>query len=216
MCRTINTLILDGNCLDDKCAAPLADLLASHQYLLHVSLSKNLFEDISAARSFSAALSRNQSIEHFDISFNHFQQKATAVFIEFLSENFRLRSLNLAYSSFGLCASKAFSLAMQTKNTQLKELDLSSNLIDDECAKYLASVLSINESLEKLYLMRNPLSVNGCYTLLKPLQTMPTSNLEIIDIRDMSIKSQAFQNLVDDLEARFYKLCIRRGEKLTV
>ncbi|CAF2067977.1 unnamed protein product [Rotaria magnacalcarata] len=212
-CRRINILILDGNRLDDKCAPHLADLLASHKYFLHVSLFKNLFESISTARSLSAALSDNQSIEHLNISFNHFQQKATGIFVNFLSTNFRLRSLNLSFSSFGIDASKAFSLAMKTKTSHLEELDLSSNLIDDECAKYLANVLSTNESLKTLNLMKNPLSPTGCYTMLKPLQTMPTSQLEIIDIRDIYIKSQAFISLANDLEDRFPKLVIKRGDK---
>ncbi|CAF1119383.1 unnamed protein product [Adineta ricciae] len=209
----VSILILDGNRFDDKCAIYLAELLASHKYLIHVSLSENLFESTSAAQLFAEALSNNESVEHLDVSFNHFQQKATAVFITFLSKNFRLRSLNLSYSSFGLAASKAFSLAMQTKISQLEELDLSSNIIDDSCAPYLANVLSTNESLRVLNLMQNPLSVDGCYTLLKPLQTMPTSQLESIDIRDMSIKSEAFIVLANDLEDRLPKLIIRRGEK---
>ncbi|CAF0873057.1 unnamed protein product [Didymodactylos carnosus] len=213
-CDTIRTLILDGNRLNDECAVHLAELLTVHEYLLYVSLAKNLFEGVSAASLFAVALSDNQSIEHFNISFNHFQQKTTGVFVLFLSKNFRLRTLDLSYSSFGLDASKAFSMAMKTKNTQLEELDLSSNLIDDECAKYLASVVSTNESLKILKLMGNPLSINGCYILLKPLVTMPTSQLETIDIRDISIKSKALASLAMDLEDRFPKLVIKRGEKI--
>jgi Ran GTPase-activating protein (RanGAP) involved in mRNA processing and transport len=192
----------------------IANLLASHEYLVYVSLAKNLFESISTANAFSEALVDNQSIKHFNISFNHFHQETIGIFIQFLSKNSCLQSLNLAYSSFGLNASKAFSLAMKTKTTQLEELDLSSNLIDDECAQYLGRVLSTNESLKKLYLMQNPLSVYGCLDILKPLKTMPTSQLEVIDIRDIYVKNQDFIDLANDLEYRFDKLVIRRGEKI--
>lgn len=205
-------LYLDGNRLNDDCALPLSQVFSQNEFLTHINLNKNFFENETTGRLFGQSLGENQTLEEVYLAWNRLTSKACGQLLKPLANNARLTSLDLSWNGARLFAAKAI-FELLKKNTILEHLNLNSNQFDTECATYIGKGLAKNITLKKLTLTGNPFDSSGCYAIIRPLVKNPACVLQTIDLRGFIVNSD-FLDLVNELLPILPNLNIRLGREM--
>ena len=99
-----------------------------------------------------------------------------------------LNHLKLTNNAVGLIGAQALALALKSKNTKLKILELDNADIRNEATELLADALKSNKILEKLVLSYNKIDDVGAKALADALKLNTT--LKTLEIRNCFIENK--------------------------
>ncbi|MGC0372151.1 MAG: hypothetical protein DGJ47_000857 [Rickettsiaceae bacterium] len=163
---TIEDLNLYGIGFPDKLGHPIANLIKDPRCTIKTlnignnNLSENTLEMLAKA------LRHNKSITNLNLCWNKTKGKSTGDILNALKKNNTLQKLNLYNNEIG--REEAYHLN-KLVNTNLQILDLGSNPIEKEGAKFLSQALRSNSSLTHLDLSRTNLGAAGVKLLSESL-----------------------------------------------
>ncbi|KAL0240139.1 hypothetical protein GEMRC1_010246 [Eukaryota sp. GEM-RC1] len=149
---------------------------------LHVSGSFDVEEFLSYSPIISGlelVLTNHNDLEFLSNSSSYFpllnqlhvsvDRSISVSFIELLTENTSITSINLKDNSIGHEGVRALAEALKV-NTTVTSIDLSKNFIGDEGARILADVLKINTTISNINLGDNSIGVEGARALAEVLK----------------------------------------------
>ena len=104
-------------------------------------------------------MSNITNLRVFNISSNDITENAAESTAHFLAQNCKLEEVDLGFSK--LQTAGAIKIAKMSNITNLRKLNISSNVITEDAAKSIACFLSQNCKLEDLHFGRNKLQAAG-------------------------------------------------------
>ena len=129
---TLAEISLRSNDLDDRAAAPLAEVLRTSTSLTKVDLSYNGFGEL-AGRAFGDVLANNSELRDLSLKWNSLRALGCAALTEGLKQNTTLNKLDLGWNGIGEEGSRAIA-EMLAANVALTHLDISHNRVNLEGA----------------------------------------------------------------------------------
>ena len=161
--RTIFTLDISNNRIDDLGAQEIARALYENTTLQTLNISYNIIQ-VDGAKSIAGALHANKALQHLDISNNNMHVEGAKVIAEAFYENRTLQTLNISYNIVQFHGVKAIAGALH-KNRTLQNLNISNNNIHVEGAKVIAEALYENRTLQKLDFSNNNILDDGAIAI---------------------------------------------------
>ena len=143
-------LILRGNCIGDRGARALSDMLRSNKYLTYLELNWNQIT-CSGATEIAASLRMNLSLLHLDLRNNHIQDGGAIALAGALKVNETLRYLDLRWNQIGDEGAVHFKDSINTRRTPLV-IHLAGNLLSQKMQSMVldwARVVSSQEVTEE-------------------------------------------------------------------
>ena len=137
-------------------------------------------------------------LEKLDVGVNHLTL-ADGKFANAIGKNTTIKRLWLTDNNINVQGTRHLANALKENITPLKDLDLAGNIIGDEGAEYIADVLAVSKSIQKIYLGKNNIGDKGAESIAASL-VLNTGIREIYldwnNITDMGV-----QKLADALES---------------
>ncbi|KAL7858926.1 hypothetical protein SRHO_G00140730 [Serrasalmus rhombeus] len=208
----LRELDLGGNKPGASAVKKLSDLLKDP----HCKLEKLQLSDCSITEECCAALvkalkSKPSLLRELNLNFNKPGDSAVKELSELLKDShYKLETLQLAWCSITGkgCADLVNALKLNP-SSQLKELHLSGNKLEDSGAKELSGLLEDPHcKLEKLQLERCSIKEEGCADLIKALKSNPSHlrelNLSVNKVGDSGLKE--LSDLLKDSHCKLEKL----------
>ena len=148
-------LNMSSNKITDEAAHDIATLLFHNPGLRELDLSNNLIQAPGA----KIILNTHSSLSKINICRNAITDEAADSIGKFLSQNTKLKEFDVSYNCLANGAVKIF---RAIKNSYLLKLNISNNLINEDAADVIISVLStINKSIE-INLENNKMRIKQC------------------------------------------------------
>ena len=152
---------LDMSCneITDEAAHDIAALLFHNPELKELDLSSNLMQAPGA----TIILSTHSSLNKINICRNEITDEAADAIAKFLSQNTKLKEFDVSYNC--LQANGAIKIFKAIKKSNLLKLNLSNNLISEDAADVIISVLSTNTKLIEVNLENNKMMSDTIHNL---------------------------------------------------
>jgi Ran GTPase-activating protein (RanGAP) involved in mRNA processing and transport len=163
----LQELNLASNDIVGEEAKILADGLSTNGALVKLDVSDNdMFgkADKTGITAWADVLKVNSSLTQLNLAKNKLTAKDTMIIAPAISANGALEKLNLSDNSISGVTGEpgVHALAdMLRKNSTLKELNVSKNELDAECAQILSPAISAHGALETLNISHNSIFANG-------------------------------------------------------
>ncbi|XP_066025377.1 NLR family CARD domain-containing protein 3-like isoform X3 [Pocillopora verrucosa] len=184
--KSLTTLDLSYNEIDDDGAAALGECLKYNKSLTTLHLSDNEIGNDGAA-ALGECLKSNKSLTTLDLSFNKIGDNGAAALVECLKDNKSLTTLYFSDNKIGDDGAAALGECLKY-NKSLTTLYLSFNKIGDDSAAALGEDLKYKKSLTTLDLSHNEIGDDGaaaalgeCLKYNKSLTTLDLGHNEIGD-----------------------------------
>jgi hypothetical protein len=184
--NNIETWYLAGCCIDAPSFKLFVDALVQSSICHSVWLKRNPFTSVTAEDVFRM-ITQMKSLRTLDLDQTQFGDEGTSRMFEllatFVSSNHQplpLETLYLNANGIGLKACKSIAKYLVLPNCALKSVYLACNPIGDEGARALASGLTSNKSLLRLFLKSIGVSTIGAVAIFTALQHHP--KLSVLDM----------------------------------
>lgn len=172
----LERLYLSGNAFETKEAKLIAELLSENQYLTEVLLSVNNFAD-EGALVIADGLSSNKTLRNLSLASNGIGKKGGIALLQAVQAHPTLERLDLGYA----------------RSTKI--LGCTANRIGDLGASRVKKLLTENNQLLYLNLMRNSISIRGFQQIVEGLQ----DNKTLLDLRLGKGVPQKIKHIIKDL-----------------
>ena len=173
----LSVLKINNCCIISEAAKELATVLLCSSKLKEIDLSHTDLSTTDAIKIFEGM--RNiLDLVAIDISHNMITDEAADSIANVLLCNTKLKELDMSHNNFS--ASGIVSIFQEMKVSNLITLNISHNMITDEAADSIATVLSHNSNLRTLFVSSNYLRSAGCVKILSGSKNMKgLTNLDI-------------------------------------
>ena len=171
-CVRITKLVLSENCITDRGATALAEMLKENRTLQQLDVSRNSIGD-EGATALVEVLKANRTLQQLDIRINSVGIGGATALAEMLKENKTLQYLDISNNSIGDGGATALA-EMLKENRTLQQLVVISNSIGDGGATALVEVLKENRTLQQLYISNNSIGDGGATALAEMLKENET------------------------------------------
>ena len=193
----ISVLNIYNCCISSGAAKELATLLLDSFKLKEINLSCNDLSTTDAIKIFKG-MKNISDLVAINISHNMISDEAADSIANVLLCNTKLKELDVSYNYFS--ASGIIKIFQEMKVSSLITLNISHNMITDEAAGSIATVLSHNRNLQTLSVSSNYLRFAGCAKILSRLK-----NIKCLTRLDISCNKIACDtNLVDTCSGMSY------------
>ena len=181
----INKLELNNKLVGDNYIRSLCESLEVSDHLTDINLGKNRLSDISIIPLFKTIIKNSpllKQIKLIDLSYNKIGIAATELMCQYILEiDCNLEHLNLESNNLGNNNAKKIINAIHTNlDTKIKYLNLGQNVIDDEVALELSTLVHKSELLQVLILYQNQLGNQGGGLIMSEIKKHP--KLKILDL----------------------------------
>ena len=181
----INKLELNNKLVGDNYIRSLCESLEVSDHLTDINLGKNRLSDISIIPLFKTIIKNSpllKQISLIDLSYNKIGIAATELISQYILEvDCNLEHLNLESNNLGNNNAKKIINAIHTNlDTKIRYLNLGQNIIDDEVALELSTLIHKCELLTVLILYQNQLGNQGGGLIMSEIKKHP--KLKILDL----------------------------------
>ena len=223
--HTLQALSLANNSIGVKGAAALIELLRTNQTLVNLDLMECDI-DSDGACQLASTLCTNHTLQKLNLENNPIGVKGATAFADMLRTNHTIVSLwlsdcdiksdvacelasalcandtlhdfNLRDNPIGFKGAAAFADMLKINHTLVVGLGLGGCNIDSNGACHLANALCTNNTLQKLWLNRNPIGDKGAAALADMLLT--NKSLKFLNLQfDDSRGEEGIQKLIDSM-----------------
>ncbi|CAJ1053915.1 NACHT%2C LRR and PYD domains-containing protein 12-like isoform X1 [Xyrichtys novacula] len=158
----LEKLNMSGCRLTDKCCQVFASVLSSNSQLRELDLSQNNLQDSGVCLLSAGLASSNCRLEKLRLSHCGITEEGCASLASALRTNpSHLRELDLSYNHPGEAGVQLLSERLEDPECKLEKLNMSGCRLTDKCCQVFASVLSSNSQLRELDLSQNNLQDSG-------------------------------------------------------
>ena len=193
ICRNLNIshltkINISNNAIDEQAADDIGNFLSKNTELKELDLSHNNL-DATGIRN----ICRKLNISHLtkiNISNNAIGEQAADDIGNFLSKNTELKELDLSYNN--LCAASISNICTKLNISHLTKINISNNAIGEQAAGDIGNFLSKNTELKELDLSYNNLYAAGISNICTKLNI---SHLTKINISNNAIGEQAADDI---------------------
>ena len=194
----ILTLDLSFNVIDTDGIKSIYEYLKKNKTLRQIILNNNFLSEKSCV--VIKKMLEDSDINLKNLSLQSCQIKSYAVLIfEGLKKNINLDSINLADNNIGILKEKFSLLSPCLKeNKNLKELNLDSNAINNECLKLILDGIAESTSLKFVTFRYNKFERSIFYSVLDTLEK--NKNLKKFDFTNSGFYSNELQELEDKIK----------------
>ena len=192
--QNISTLIrfdIRNNSVGEEAADDIATVLSHNTKLQGVDLDGNNFKTVGMIKIVKA-LQNISTLIGFGIGNNNVGEEAADDIATVLSHNTKLQKLYLHDNNFKTVGMMKIVKALQNISTLIR-FSIANNNVGEEAADDIATVLSHNTKLQKLYLHDNNFKTVGMIKIVKALQNIST--LIRFDIRNNSVGEEAADDI---------------------
>ena len=181
------------NIISDKMASSIAVFISQNTELEELIITYSNLQKTYAVTFFKSMQSISKLL-HFNISHNCITDEVTNNLAEILSQNVKLKELDLSYNY--LQAAGAISIFKgMNPIVHLSRFNISHNAISDKAADDLAKILSHNFGLKELDLSYNSLQTSGAVTIFKGMHSIVC--LSVFNISHNLITDRAADDLAE-------------------
>jgi Ran GTPase-activating protein (RanGAP) involved in mRNA processing and transport len=198
---------LSDNAIGDAGAKDLAHALETNASLTSINLYRNNI-GAAGAKDLAHALETNASLTVIDLNSNAIRAAGAKDLAHALEKNASLTVINLSSNAIRAAGAKDLAHALET-NTALTGINLSGNAIGDAGAKDLAHALETNASLTGIDLGHNNIGAAGAKDLAHALET--NASLTGIVLYGNNIGDAGVKDLAHALETNTSLTVIRLG-----
>ena len=197
--KSLEILCISGNKIRAQGMVEIFLSLESNQHLTCLDISKqNIYgksDSKQISESLYSLLKNNQTIKMLNVSQNQFKPDIIGLGLKF---NYSLENIDLEDNKFKLSTPGSFSrfCTHLIENKTLKTLKLSNNILEDERAKYVAHLISKNDTLKSLDFRNCGISYDGAQIICEAVRLNNSlTELEIgINILDKDFKNMLKKN----------------------
>jgi len=158
--KTLHDLYVVGNNIQSEGAVALAECLKVNNHLQKLNVSANQIA-CEGMVALAQGLAKNSSIIQFTVARNRIEAQGAAAIANLLKENRTLRNIKFAINPIGCKSMAPISMALQSPDSVLQNLNLEETLLKAEGATQLARCLQTNKSLLVLKLSDNKILDEG-------------------------------------------------------
>ncbi|KAL7432900.1 hypothetical protein ACHAXM_003293 [Skeletonema potamos] len=153
------------------------------------------------ARDFALALSQRQvkSLKRIGMAHNNLGDESFADIVQALWAQPQFEELVCSTNNIGRGGCVRLGAMMRERISNLRDLNLPGNVIDDECLKILVPGLCNNKQLEELDISSDKITAAGLRAL-SPLLQSDSCSLRRLIVRDMTFGDEEAAALVDALK----------------
>ena len=201
---TVKILDLTNNNLSD-CVVEDIEVVLSFDKLEELHLGGNNLQDTGMI-NIAEALQSNYVLKVFDISNNCINSKAANSIATALANKMQLEKLLLNGNQ--LQAQDITEITNRLQSTAIKVFNISHIMMNSTAANIIVNLLTKNTQLEELYLGGNILQNKGIFEILLGLEN--TSTLKVLDISNNNISRKAAGKIAHVLskQAKLEKLIL--------
>ena len=208
---TLSCINISHNWITSEAADDVAVVLSQNVYMKEVHVAKNYLE-ASGIIALCKGMSKFSYLTHLDMSCNKITDKVAHDIAVLLFHNPELRELDL---SNNLIQAPGAIKVLRTHSC-LSKINICRNVITDEAADAIAKFLSQNTKLKEFDVSYNKLQANGA---VKILQAIKKSNLLKLNISSNLISEDTIEvNLENNKMRSIYRIkqCVLQNVKLIV
>lgn len=190
-CKQLQTLLLDGNELDNAGAILFAELARKQASLRELSLEANGIQH-EGAEAVCAAVANHQRLRSLSLAYNVIGRLGARSIAQLLEQNCVLRILSLRDTLLGDDAASLIAGALKG-NKALRILRLDDNRIGHAGAQALSDALCHNSTLHTLSLSKNPMLANHAaifHPLLAVNRTLRYLHLPLASVETAGLTSR--------------------------
>lgn len=179
-------------------ASRLGDSLARHPHLRSLNVAGTGLDDCSVAGLLNG-LSRNRHLVELDIGFNDFSAGTgcAAVATALSRRTPPLRRLRMRDDGLSPAAGVEALFRSVSRNSRLRLLDLSSNLLGDDGVRLLADALIVNRTLREISIENCRVGPEGCAAIARALRA--NCSLRSLQLSRNAIGDDGFASVADGL-----------------
>lgn len=195
--KSLQILRLEENRIQHTEMQYIIDIIQNVPSLQELYLGHNAL-GFEGGNMLAKILETNTTLRVLDLQWNQIRKDTAKAICKAVGENKTLWTLNLSWNGLGKegCIELAQSLK---KNTRLSDLNVASNRIDMTSLRFLLHGLVHNKGLRFIQLGRNPLTTEGAKAVIKAIQKSKCSNVENIQLEDISVDEE-FLDLLKELK----------------
>ena len=185
-------LALPGNLIDDDLVTILNKGLMLNKTITQLDLSHNKIGS-SGARKIAKYVLHTQILTHLNLSDNCLNYEASRFIAQACKANRSLVFLSLKLNRLDDKAGSKFVLDLLNNKVQLREIDLSANLLGNNFCESLSEYLKLNEYIQKLDISCNFIEEGNAATLKDSLENNP--NVIKIDVRNNKLNDDTVEEI---------------------
>jgi Ran GTPase-activating protein (RanGAP) involved in mRNA processing and transport len=204
--KSIKTLHLSYNNISSNGSFYIAEMLLKNKDITNLFLGGNFLKDLGLQSLINIISQNNKTLKLLDISNNNFSQNDLIIISNLIMKNLEnIETLNLSKQKFDLDSLNTIGLALKV-NTNLKTLFLNEIGLDEETSPYFIQHL-IETNLEEIHLNANNLNEVGgvlianvikCNTKLKKI-SLKNTNINSISLTCISHALESAKSVCESL-----------------
>ena len=187
----LKKLCISNNNITDEAVGDIAAALSSNNQIEQFNISWNYIKTPGIIK-IAKSLQQTSALQHIYINNNNITNEAADDIAAALHCNTQLKELNLNNNWLQAAGIKTIAKALQTITT-IKKLSIANNNITDEAEGDIVSALSSNIKIELLDISKNYIEIQGIIKIAKALQQVST--LQQLDISSNYITDEAADDI---------------------